>query len=414
VRSVPTPLSPILSTILLNKLDKYVETELMPRYTKGIKRRANPQYATLISDSRRQRKRGNLEKATELRKQAQCRPSMDVNDPDYRRLNYVRYADDFLLGFNGPRSEAEEIKQRLRDFLREELKLELSEEKTLITHARSQAARFLGYEVTTLHEDRKRSMTKNGTDRRSANGRIGLRVPQDILEEKRHRYKRKGKVIHRAELLNESDYTIVSIYQSVYRGIANYYRLAYNMYPLDKLKRDMESSLLKTLAHKHKMSALRVRKKYRAELVVDGKKYIGLQVILPRQEKKPLIATWGGISLEWDIKAPLEEKIKPFYAGRAELVQRLLANYCEYCGSREKLEAHHVRAMKHLHEYSGRPKPEWVKRMIALKRKTLILCRTCHADLHAGRAMTRQHIELTEVKALQKKAKTLVLESRMH
>jgi hypothetical protein len=67
----------------------------------------------------------------------------------------VRYADDFLLGFNGPRSEAEEIKHQLRDFLREELKLELSEEKTLITHARSEAARFLGYEVTTLQEERK-------------------------------------------------------------------------------------------------------------------------------------------------------------------------------------------------------------------------------------------------------------------
>jgi hypothetical protein len=139
--------------------------------------------------------------------------------------------------------------------------LELSEEKTLITHARSEAARFLGYEVTTLQEDRKRSMTKNGTDRRSANGRIGLRVPHDVLKEKWQRYKRKGKVIQRAELIHESDYTIVSIYQSVYRGIANYYRLAYNMYTLDKLKRVMEISLLKTLAHKHQMSALRVRKK---------------------------------------------------------------------------------------------------------------------------------------------------------
>jgi hypothetical protein len=257
-------------------------------------------------------------------------------------------------------------------------------------------------------------MTTRGGDRRSANGRIGLQVPQDVLRAKSQRYKQKGKVIHRTELINENDYTIVSNYQSVYRGSANYYRLAYNMYTLDKLKRVMEISLLKTLAVKHKTTTSQVVRKYKAELVVNDKKYSGLQVTIPRQDKKPLIATWGGISLEWNMKASLEEKVKPFYPGRAELVQRLLAHSCEYCGDTEELEAHHVRAMKHLHEYPARPKPEWVKRMIALKRKTLILCRTCHDDLHAGRAMTRPQIELAEVKALQKKAKTLLLESRVH
>jgi group II intron reverse transcriptase/maturase len=406
--------SPILSNILLDKLDTFVETELIPRYTEGVKRRANPEYARLIDNSHYHRKRGNTEKAEALRKQAQAMPSTDVNDPTYRRLKYVRYADDFLLGFNGPRSEAEEIKQQLRDFLRDQLKLELSEEKTLITHARSEAARFLGYEVTTLQEDRKRTMTKNGMDRRSINGRIGLRVPQDIVVEKRLGYMQRGKGIHRTELINESDYTIVSIYQSAYRGIANYYRLAYNMHQLEKLRWVMQVSLLKTLATKFKVPVSKIVEKYQAELVVDGKKYKGFQVIIPRPDKKPLVATWGGISLEWNVKAALEEKMPTFYVGRAELVQRLLANYCEYCGDTEELEVHHVRAMKHLHEHPGRLKPEWVKRMIARKRKTLILCRTCHDDLHAGRAMTRQQIELAEVKALQKKAKTLLLESRVH
>jgi retron-type reverse transcriptase len=114
--------SPILSNILLDKLDKFVETELIPRYTKGVKRAVNPEYRKLMRDSYQQRKRGNPQRATELRKQAQTMPSMDINDPEYRRLKYVRYADDFLLGFNGPRSEAEEIKHRLREFLRDELK----------------------------------------------------------------------------------------------------------------------------------------------------------------------------------------------------------------------------------------------------------------------------------------------------
>jgi len=405
--------SPILANILLDKLDKFVETELVPKYTKGDKRRANPEYAKLINGSVRYRKQGNTEKAEELRSKAQTVPSRDVNDPDYRRLKYVRYADDFLVGFNGPKSEAEEIKQALRTFLRDELKLELSEEKTLVTNARSGAARFLGYEVTTLQEDRKRSMTRKGRDRRSANGRIGLRIPQDKLDEKCQRYKQGGKVVHRAELMIESDYTIVMTYQLEYRGIANYYRLAYNMTRLNKLKRVMEISLRKTLAAKHRISAAQVGKKYRNEIMIEGKKYVVLQAQLPRKEKEPLTATWGGIPLKWDIKATLEERPPKMHPGHSELERRLLTGTCEYCGSTEDVEMHHVRAMKYLHEYPGRPKPEWVKRMIALKRKTIPLCQTCHDDLHAGRPMRRQMIKFSEVKAIQKKALTTIPGSRM-
>src|SRR5437763_14312061 len=110
----------------------------------------------------------------------------------------------FLLGFVGPRSEAEEIKQHIGTFLREELNLELSKTKTLITHARSEAARFLGYEITTLHKDTKRSLNRStGKKRRSINGRVGLRIPADVLTDKCNGYKRRRKAIQRAELLNE-------------------------------------------------------------------------------------------------------------------------------------------------------------------------------------------------------------------
>jgi len=335
--------SPILSNILLNKLDHFVETVLIPQHTKGIRRRANPEYARLINSSLQHRKRGNTERAEELRKQAQTMPSMDVNDPEYRRLRYVRYADDFLLGFNGPRSEAEAIKQQLRVFLRDELKLDLSEEKTLITHARSEAARFLGYEVTTRQADRKRSTTQNGTDRRSVNGKIGFRVPKDVLEAKCQRYKRHGKAIHRAEVMQENDYTIVLTYQLEYRGIANYYRLAYNMTSLHKLKWIMETSLLKTLAAKHKASVSKMVKKYRAEQVVNDRRYKILQVTIPRQDKKPLVATWGGIPLTWDMQAALEDQPPKIWRGvndRSELEQRLLADICELCGSTDNIEIH--------------------------------------------------------------------------
>jgi len=405
--------SPLLANILLDKLDTYVETVLIPQYSRGDKKRKNEEYSKLIEQSHYQRKRGNVELAEQLRSQAQRLPSVDPTDPDYRRLKYVRYADDFLLGFVGPRSEAEEIKQHLGAFLRDELKLELSEDKTLITHGRSEAARFLGYEVTVQHEDTKRTKTRQGKRCRSVNGRIGLRVPRDVLVGKCDRYRKGGKAVHRAELLQESDFTIIAIYQLEFRGIANYYRLAYNMHTLNRLKYVMECSLTKTLAHKFRVSVTKVYEKYGAELTVEGKKYKGLQVSIPRQDKNPLVATWGGISLAWDLKATLEEQPAKVYGnGHSELVQRLLADYCEYCGSSEDVEVHHVRAMKDLHQYPGREKPEWVKRMIALRRKTMLLCRTCHEDVTYGRPMRRQSIKLADVKA-QQRAKTAILESRM-
>jgi len=152
--------------------------------------------------------------------------------------------------------------------------------------------------------------------------------------------------------------------------------------------------------------------KYGAEIVIEGRRTKVLQSLLLRRDKEPLIATWGGIPLKWNIQATLEEQPPRIHGGRTELEQRLLAEVCELCGATDKVEVHHVRAMKNLHEYSGREKPEWVKRMIALRRKTMPLCQTCHDDIHAGRPLTRQIIKLEEVKARQM-AKTAILESRM-
>jgi group II intron reverse transcriptase/maturase len=404
--------SPILANILLSRLDRFVEETLIPQYTKGTRRKLDRRYTMLASQASQERRKGNVGKANELKKQFQKLPSV-VMSPEFRRLKYVRYADDFLLGFVGTKSEAEEIKRQLRQFLREELKLELSEEKTLITHARSEAARFLGYEVTVHQENRKQVTTRNRGALRSVNGGIGLRVPEDVLKDKCGRYTQDGKAVHRTELMQDSDFTIVAKYQLEFRGIANYYRLAYNMHTFGRLKWIMQTSLLKTLAHKLHVSVTQVVKKYEAELEVDGKKYKGIQVVIPREGRKPLVATWGGVSLSWDIKATLKEKPVMIYGERSELVQRLLAETCELCGSQEDVEVHHVRKMSNLHEHPGRPKPPWVVRMIALKRKTLLLCRTCHQDVDLGRPLRRQVIKFSEVQDIRKEAMAVILESRV-
>src|SRR5437588_776645 len=216
-------------------------------------------------------------------------------------------------------------------------KLDTFVETVLIPQYTRGAKRKLNQEYVKLHrqmqKDTKQRRTKAGFKRRSINGKVGLRVPRAVVTEKRKRYQQRGKPIHRAELLHESDYTIIATYQLEYRGIVNYYRHAYNLHRLHTLKKAMEGSLTKTLAAKHKISVGTIYKNYRAQLEVDGKTYQGLQVTIAREGKKPLVATWGGIPLKWDIKAPLDDQPGQIWHDRSELEQRLLAQTCEHCGA---------------------------------------------------------------------------------
>ena len=157
--------SPVLSNIYLNKLDEFVERDLIPRYTRGASRARNPEYMRIRARRDSARRRGDRAAARDLTRQMRTLPSIDPMDPGYRRLRYLRYADDHILGFIGPKAEAEQIKAELAAFLRETLRLELSQDKTLISHARTQPARFLGYHIIVQHCD-----TRITYGRRSANG----------------------------------------------------------------------------------------------------------------------------------------------------------------------------------------------------------------------------------------------------
>jgi hypothetical protein len=146
-----------------------------------------------------------------------------------------------LLGFSGPKTEAAQIKQQLAQFLRDELELALSESKTLITHARTGRARFLGYDIVTQHSDDKLDRRK----RRTINARIGLRVPREAIARKCAFYMRQGKPWHRPQMLSDHDYSIISQYQAEYRGVVQYYLLAANVHRLNKLHWVMQTSLLR-------------------------------------------------------------------------------------------------------------------------------------------------------------------------
>ena len=243
--------SPILSNIYLDRLDKFVENVLIPAHTRGTKRSVNLTWNNLSRRAAKARKKGHYAEAAKLRQEARRLPSGDPFDPNYRRLRYVRYADDFVLGFSGPKAEAEQIKESLETFLRDSLKLELSREKTLITHATSQAAKFLGYELVNQQANDK--IDRHG--RRKVNGRIGLRVPAKVIEQHCRAYMRNGKPADRPMLTHDTDYSIVARYQAEFRGIVQYYLLAQNVFHFGKLQWVMNKSLAKTLANKHKTTA---------------------------------------------------------------------------------------------------------------------------------------------------------------
>ena len=387
--------SPILANIYLDRLDQFVETVLIPEYTRGQQRKGNPAYTRLSAQRWRAEKRGDHPRAATLRKQMMTLPYGDPNDPHYRRLRYVRYADDFLLGFTGPRVEAESIKRQLRDFLRETLKLELSEEKTLITHGRTGAARFLGYDLVVLHDSKHTHPSNQRETKRSGNGNVALKVPMDVVRERCTAYMQRGKPMHRMERTHDEVLSIIAYYQSEYRGFADYYQLAYNRHRIGRLKWVMQESLAKTLAHKLRISVARVYQRYRTTIQTPAGSRVVFQTTVNRTGKPPLVATWGGISLARNTNAKLNDTPSHAWNDRTEIVQRLLADTCELCGSRDGVQVHHIKSLRTLQKPGRGAMPEWMQRMAARQRKTLVVCRDCHTNIHAGRP-TRQADTISE------------------
>ena len=371
--------SPILSNIYLHKLDEFVERELIPQYTRGALRKGNPEYWRVRARQTRARKRGDRAAARALEKQLRTLPSADPMDPGYRRLQYTRYADDHILGFTGPKAEAEEIKARLARFLRETLGLELNQQKTLITHARSHPARFLGYHVRIQHCD-----TKLTNGRRSVNGKIALRVPPDVIKAQCARYREHGKPWHRSRLQNLDDYDIVRTYGAEYRGVVNYYLLAQDVWRLGTLHWHALTSMLKTLAAKHRSSVTKMAARHKAKIETRDGPRTCFEARKHREGKKDLVARFGGIILRQDRRAVIRDPAPaPVPYPRKELITRLRWRECELCETGTTVAVHQVTSLKKLGK-PGPGQPAWAALMARMRRKTLIVCASCHEHVHAS------------------------------
>jgi group II intron reverse transcriptase/maturase len=375
-------ISPLLSNIYLHLFDVWVEEKLLPAYNRGESRRSNKTYKTLEQKIRKARAAGEWGKVKEMTAEMRSMPSQAINDPGYRRLKYVRYADDFLLGFMGPRNEAGDIRDKIQWFLANKLNLELSMDKTLITHSRTEKANFLGYQICVMDND-----TKIKSGKRCINGKVALLMPRAVVTRIRDKYCKEGRILHKAELRNDTDFTIVNRFGLVLRGLYNYYRQAMNVSKeMGTIHWVLKTSCLKTLANKYLTTVNAILPKYRR--IIDG--HEALQVVVQRKGKNPLVANFGGFSLGYQkhlfaVDCDLDNAWLRHHSQRSEIVQRLLADCCELCGAKDvPVEVHHIRKLANLQRPGQAEMPAWKRIMIARKRKTLVVCEKCHDDIHHG------------------------------
>ena len=394
-------ISPILANIYLNELDvfmaKYAESfncgkgrKINPAYKKPLDVRRGKQEwlkrnSTKISEEKRQKVMAEIR---ELNNYLSTVPYSDPMDTEYKRVVYVRYADDFLIGVIGSKEDAKQVKIDVGEFIKEQLHLEMSPEKTLITHG-NDFARFLGYLVTVSREQN-RTRTKNGFMRRTYVGKVKLYVPKEkwlnrllsygalkISYDKAHGNKEVWEPVRRPGLIRLDDIEILNQYNAEVRGMYNYYRLANNATVLNAFVYVMKYSMYKTFAGKYRTSMRKIIRKYcrNKDFTVSYQTKSGTKSVVfynqgVRRNDK-VIATENP-----DIIGRANENRR-----YTRLTDRLQGHVCEFCGAEtEDIEIHHIRKLKDL---SGRA--EWERHMIARKRKTMALCHSCHVKLHNGK-----------------------------
>jgi len=242
---------------------------------------------------------------------------------------------------------------------------------------------FLGYEIHALHANDKH----NHRGQRCINGSIGLRVPKRVIHDLCLKYMRRGKPYHLMQRTNDSVYSIMAQYQTEYRGVVQYYRLAYNLHQLGRLKWVIQQSLVCTLSKKLKISKAQVYSRYKTTHQNEHGTYKVLEAKLNREAgKTPLTARFGGIPLRYNKCASINDApTTPIWSGRSELVERLLAQECELCGATNNIEVHHIRKLADLERHGQTNLPQWVRQMATRRRKTLVVCRSCHHDIQYGR-----------------------------
>ena len=379
-------ISPLLANIYLHELDKFVMKLKSEFDTPGVGQ-ITPEYRELHNEIKRLSHR--LTKVTgeeremvlaEYKPKRQKLMTIPCTAQTDKKLKYVRYADDFLIAVKGNREDCQWIKSKLAEFIGDTLKMELSEDKTLITHS-SKCARFLGYDVRVRRSGKIKRGGPGHVKMRTLNGGVELLVP---LNDKIRQFvftkgvaiqKEDGSMfpVHRKYLVGLTDLEIVSVYNAELRGICNYYGMASNFCKLHYFSYLMEYSCLKTLASKHKTSLSKIIDKFN-----DGTGKWGVPYETKLGNKRRYFANYADCKGKGSATDYISNAAVVYGYAVNTLENRLKAKVCELCGTTESdhYEVHHINKLKNL-----KGKERWEIAMIAKHRKTLVVCRDCHRSI---------------------------------
>ena len=399
-------ISPILANIYLNELDQFIAG--LRTFNSGKARRWNPEYQhhrykihkyrkkidAMKDDASRHKEVETLLREIDRHHEVmRSIPSQDMSDPNFKRLKYSRYADDFIIGIIGSKEDAEHIMRQVRNFITQELRLKVNEEKTDIRHIED-GCQYLGYVVRQTKGEKtlKGNLHGRHSKRRTTSSIVSLYVPDDVTAKfcQKHGYGdyQNMRSAHRANLLALSEPEIITTYNAELRGLSEYYALACDVKKkLGKLFYMAHHSLFKTISNKRKVQCMKKiirmlsdgRGEYVYHYTVDGKEY-GMKVYQLKHLNRK--------GKDWQV-----DKVSttaPYTLRTTELVERLNANKCEYCGSEGPCEIHHVRKLKDLKR--KREKSLLERMMIARQRKTMVLCPECHKGLHRGTLPDVRHL----------------------
>ncbi|USF31303.1 reverse transcriptase domain-containing protein [Clostridium sp. MD294] len=387
-------ISPILANIYLDELDKYIKS-YAEKFNIGKERKRNSEYRKLEvqrgnlvrklkSCTDKEQKQEIIKQIKLLERKRRYVPYSEAMDKNYKRLQYTRYADDFLIGIIGSKVDCEAIKRDIKKFLIEQLKLELSEEKTLITHAQK-AAKFLGYDIY-IRKSNLPKRDKIGRMVRNYGGLVVLAIHSSTMRKKLLEYQAmkityvNGKEIWKPKaryfLKDSDDLEILDKYNAEIRGFYNYYSITNNSFIINSFQYIMEYSMYKTYATKYRSTKKKMIAKYRV-----GKDF-GIHYSVKNGDKKVRLFYNKGFKRKKVAKGISVDSISQyiFHTNSTSLMERLKSNQCEICGAENvPIEIHHVHKLKDL-----KGKKYWEKLMIARNRKTIALCHDCHVKLHHG------------------------------
>ncbi len=425
--------SPLLSNIALNQLDRFMN-RLKLRINRGVRRKPNLEYNKVLYRRTKALRQGKALEAKRLLKEMRQLPRGQPDDPDFRRLNYVRYADDFLIGITGPVTLAKRVKSLVQRFLKNRLKLRLKEDKTVITQAKNNKIPFLGFRIqhgpTMARVFVRRYGGKNKKVKCVRGGYIRLLADTqkviNKLAETQFCTKDGTPKPNFRYLQDPQSYTVARV-SSLLRGIDNYYKIANNRrQSISRIMYIVRSSIAKMFAAKFKLASQskvyaragkdlsRPIKAKRATPVgatdsqaqawakEAGGRLKGTMPALPftryttipKPEISPLPRGWVASPKKRLGKANGSEKWLTDRHEHFDFLNKIrvrsgrgrtaLEAECAMCGSTENIEIHHVRALKDL---KGKTPVERV--MIAAKRKSIPLCRSCHMKQHGRRQWSK-------------------------